>query len=100
MPSHCLGRIVAVAWMTGCLSYDAFMEQVVEKKCEEDAVCGSDESSGDCRLYRVPGDAVCNYDPEQARRCLAGVWACNDDLPDFSFAEPPPACDLVCTADP
>lgn len=96
MPIRCLGRIMVWMSMAGCLSYDGFTTQVIDKKCDEDARCATAGPTGDCTLYRVPGDTVCDFDADQAAQCLRNEWVCNTDQPGFEFAEPPLACDFVC----
>lgn len=89
-------RWIAVAWMSGCLSYDVFSERVNEKHCEETLRCSTSGEVGNCDLYRVPGHTLCDFDGAAAHRCLSNDWECNVDQPGFEFAEPPLACDLVC----
>ncbi len=93
------GRMLAVGLVllcAGCLTYEEFTERLADKRCEENLECAPAGPVGDCALFEVPGAANCDFDPGAASRCLRQEWECNEDLPGFEFAEPAPACDLVC----
>ena len=89
-------RLLIVWLLPGCLSYDTFADQVVDKKCEENARCSPSNNGLDCLSFEVPGAEDCDFDRGAANRCLNEEWVCNESQPGFEFAESPGACEIVC----
>ncbi|MEQ1505118.1 MAG: hypothetical protein ABMB14_22985 [Myxococcota bacterium] len=96
-------RMMVLAPLPGCLSYEQFLERKSERYCDELANCNPNaicaEPTGTDTGYAA--DLFdCAFDAKAARACLNGTWTCNTEFgAEFAYPIGPAECALVCGAE-
>lgn len=91
-----LAPLFAVFGLSGCLSYQEYLNQKADKYCDVFAACNT--GGQDCTIPEETAlfDTGCEFDAGMARDCLNGSWTCNTDVSGFEYPSLPLACDGVC----